>query len=87
MGVRAVIFGGAVIGRHCTVADGTLVPQGASFPDGSLIAGMPAEVVRVLTAQEITDLDHDALGQRDAAGVLRRALAGTMIQRAFQQLG
>ena len=25
MGVRAVIFGGAVIGRHCIVADGTLV--------------------------------------------------------------
>lgn len=87
VGVRAVIFGGAVIGRHCAVADGTLVPQGASFPDGSLIAGMPAEVVRVLTAQEIADLDHDALGQRDEAGVLRRALAGTMIQRAFQQLG
>ena len=87
VGVRAVIFGGAVIGRHCHVADGTLVPQDATFPDGSLIAGMPAQVVRALTTQEITDLNQDAQGQRDAAGVQRRALAGAMIQRAFQQLG
>ena len=87
VGVRAVIFGGAVIGRHCIVANGTLVPQGAAFPDGTLIAGMPAQVVRALTTQEILALDQNALGQRDEAVVLRRALAGAMIQRAFQQLG
>lgn len=87
VGVRAVIFGGAVIGRHCIVADGTLVPQGSAFPDGSLIAGVPAQVVRALTPQEILTLNQNALGQRDEASVLRRALAGAMIQRAFAQLG
>lgn len=87
VGVRAVIFGGAVIGRHCIVADGTLVPQDASFPDGTLIAGLPAQAVRALTANEIEGLDRDASGQREEAGALRRELTGSMIQRAFQQLG
>ncbi|MDP2016376.1 gamma carbonic anhydrase family protein [Hydrogenophaga sp.] len=86
VGVRAVIFGGAVIGRHCIVADGTLVPQGATFPDATLIAGMPAHAVRALTPDEIVGLGKDATGQRDEAVVLRRQLTGSMIQRAFQQL-
>mgnify|MGYP006203069215 CR=1 FL=1 len=87
MGVRAVIFGGAVIGRHCIVADGTLVPQGATFPDGTLIAGLPAQVVRALTPADIASLGKDVNDQRDEAGALRRQLTGSMIQQAFQQLG
>lgn len=86
VGVRAVIFGGAVIGRHCIVADGTLIPQGATFPDATLIAGTPAHAVRTLTREEQAALDSDATDQREQAGVLRRELTGSMIQQAFQQL-
>ena len=46
IGIRAVVMNGAKIGRHCLVGAGSLVTEGKEFPDGSLIMGVPAKVVR-----------------------------------------
>ena len=48
-GIGAVVLNGAKIGRNCLVGAGSLVTEGKEFPDGSLIVGAPAKVVRELT--------------------------------------
>ena len=56
IGIRAVVMNGAKIGRHCLVGAGSLVTEGKEFPDGSLIMGTPAKVVRQLTPEQIETL-------------------------------
>jgi len=53
IGIQAVVLNGAKIGRHCLVGAGSLVTGGQEFPDGSLILGRPAKVVRQLTPEQI----------------------------------
>jgi carbonic anhydrase/acetyltransferase-like protein (isoleucine patch superfamily) len=48
VGMGAIILNGARIGRNCLVGAGALVTEGKEFPDGSLIVGTPAKVVREL---------------------------------------
>ncbi|MEP7099115.1 MAG: gamma carbonic anhydrase family protein, partial [Burkholderiales bacterium] len=49
IGIQAVVLNGAKIGKHCLVGAGALVTEGKEFPDGSMILGSPAKVVRQLT--------------------------------------
>lgn len=60
IGIQAVVLNGAKIGRNCLVGAGSLVTEGKEFPDGSLIMGSPAKVVRELTAEQITGLQRAA---------------------------
>ena len=60
IGIGAVVLNGAVIGRHCLVGAGALVTEGKTFPDGSLIIGSPARVVRQLTPEQIEALRRSA---------------------------
>ena len=53
IGIQAVVLNGAKIGRHCLVGAGSLVTEGKEFPDGSMILGSPAKVVRQLTQDQI----------------------------------
>jgi len=55
VGMGAVILNGARIGANCLVGAGALVPEGREVPDGSLVVGMPARVVRALSAEEIAN--------------------------------
>ncbi len=48
IGIQAVVLNGAKIGRNCIVGAGSVVTEGKEFPDGSLIIGAPAKVVRTL---------------------------------------
>jgi carbonic anhydrase/acetyltransferase-like protein (isoleucine patch superfamily) len=52
IGIGAVILNGAKIGKSCIVGAGALVTEGKEFPDGSMIIGSPAKVVRVLSADQ-----------------------------------
>ena len=60
IGIGAVVLNGARIGRHCLVGAGSLVTEGKVFPDGSLIMGSPARVVRSLTPEQIDGLRQSA---------------------------
>ena len=53
IGMGATILNGARIGRDCIVGAGALVTGKMDAPDGSMILGSPAKVVRPLTAEEI----------------------------------
>jgi carbonic anhydrase/acetyltransferase-like protein (isoleucine patch superfamily) len=48
IGMGAIVLNGARIGKNCLVGAGALVTEGKEFPDGSLIVGTPARVVRAL---------------------------------------
>lgn len=60
IGIGAVVLNGAKIGRHCLVGAGSLVTEGKEFPDGSMILGSPARVVRQLTPEQIEGLRRSA---------------------------
>lgn len=60
IGIGAVVLNGARIGRHCLVGAGALVTEGKEFPDGSMILGCPAKVVRQLTPDQIEALRASA---------------------------
>lgn len=53
VGIGAVILNRARIGRDCIVGANSLVTEGKSFPDGVMIMGSPARVVRELGPEEI----------------------------------
>jgi carbonic anhydrase/acetyltransferase-like protein (isoleucine patch superfamily) len=53
IGIRAVVLNGAQIGRNCIVGAGAVVTEGKSFPDGTLILGAPAKVVKEVSAEQI----------------------------------
>ena len=52
VGMGAIVLNGAEIGEYCMIAAGALVTQNKKFPDGVLIMGSPANVVRELTDEE-----------------------------------
>ncbi len=67
VGIQAVVLNGARIGRDCLIGAGALVTSGKEIPDGSLVMGSPAKVVRALDEQEIAGL------RRSAAAYVARA--------------
>ena len=52
IGMGSVILDGAEIGAQSIIGAKALVPQGMKVPPGSLVLGMPAKVVRPLSAEE-----------------------------------
>ncbi len=60
IGIGSVVLNRACIGKHCLVGARSLVTEGKSFPDGSLIMGSPAVVVKALSAEQIEGLRWSA---------------------------
>ena len=60
IGIQAVLLNGAKIGKNCLVGAGALVTEGKEFPDGSMILGSPAKVVRQLTPEQTAGLQRSA---------------------------
>lgn len=53
VGMNAVIMDNAVVGAECIVAACAFVKAGMEIPPRSLVAGMPAKVVRAVSDQEL----------------------------------
>lgn len=60
IGIHAVILDGARIGRHCIIAAGAVVPPGMEIPDGKMVMGVPGQVIRDLTPQEVERVHWNA---------------------------
>ncbi len=60
IGIGAIILNGAKIGKNCLVGAGSLVTEGKEFPDGSMIMGAPAKVVRSLSPEQMEGLRWSA---------------------------
>jgi carbonic anhydrase/acetyltransferase-like protein (isoleucine patch superfamily) len=74
IGIGAVVLNGAKIGKHCLVGAGSLVTEGKQFPDGSMVMGSPARVVRQLTPEQIEGLRQSALHYTENAARYRQGL-------------
>ena len=60
IGMGAIVLNYAKIGANSIVGAGALVTEGKEFPDGALLVGSPAKVLRMLTADEIDRLPNNA---------------------------
>jgi carbonic anhydrase/acetyltransferase-like protein (isoleucine patch superfamily) len=74
IGIGAIVLNGVKIGKHCLVGAGSLVTEGKEFPDGSMIIGSPARVVRQLTPEQIEGLRNSAQHYMDNAQWYRKGL-------------
>jgi carbonic anhydrase/acetyltransferase-like protein (isoleucine patch superfamily) len=52
IGMNAVVLDGALVGESAIVAAGSVVREKTVVPDGTLVAGVPAKVIRELTEDE-----------------------------------
>ena len=60
VGMGAIVLNGAIIGSNCIIGAGALVTGKTNAPDGSMLLGSPAKVVKELTAEQIADLAASA---------------------------
>jgi carbonic anhydrase/acetyltransferase-like protein (isoleucine patch superfamily) len=67
VGIQAVVLNNAKIGRNSLIGAGALVTEGKEFPDNALIIGSPAKVARILSDEEVANL------QQPSASYVQRA--------------
>ncbi len=74
IGIGAILLNDAKIGKNCIVGANSLVTEGKEFPDGSMIMGSPAKLVRQLAPEQIAGVHgigghYVANGKRFKAGL------------------
>ena len=74
IGIGSAVLNGAKIGKSCLVRAGSLVTEGKEFPDGSMILGRPAKVVRQLSPEQLEGLRQSARHYVDNAQRFRAGL-------------
>src|SRR6185312_12071114 len=62
IGIGSVVLNGARIGKNCLVGAGALITEGKEFPDGVMILGAPAKVVRELSPEQAARMGMGAMG-------------------------
>jgi carbonic anhydrase/acetyltransferase-like protein (isoleucine patch superfamily) len=76
IGMGAVLLNGVKIGSSSIVGAGAIVTEGKDFPDGSLIVGAPARLVRKLDEKALNliawSADYYVQNYRRYAGGLKR---------------
>lgn len=60
VGMGSIILNNSKIGKNTIIGAGSLVTQGKEFPEGVLILGNPAKVIRQLTEAEIESIQRSA---------------------------
>jgi carbonic anhydrase/acetyltransferase-like protein (isoleucine patch superfamily) len=72
VGMGSVVMNGAHIGSGSIVAAGAVVTQGKQFPPRSVIAGIPAKVVREATDDDLLHIRGNAASYTDRLPSARR---------------
>ena len=67
IGIGAIVLDGAEVGEEALVGAGAVVTPGTVIAPGALAVGIPARVVRELTAQERQQQRERTLGYVDTA--------------------
>ncbi len=74
IGMGAIVLNGARIGKNCLIGAGALVTEGKVIPDGSLVVGSPARVVRELSGPQIAAMGMNAAHYVENASRFREGL-------------
>ena len=65
VGMGSVVMDNVHVGKNCFIGAGSLLTQNSKFPEGSLILGSPAKVVRPLNEKELAFLPQSAQNYLD----------------------
>ena len=73
IGMGSILLDDCEIGSRCIIAAGAVLPPGTIIPDGKMVMGVPAKIVRDITDDDLRTIDHVvqayiALGRRFAEG-------------------
>ena len=60
IGIGATVLNRTVVGENCLIGAHSLVPEGKTIPEGSLVMGAPAKVVKQLTEEQKAGLTASA---------------------------
>jgi carbonic anhydrase/acetyltransferase-like protein (isoleucine patch superfamily) len=74
IGNGAIVLDRVRIGRHCIVAAGSLVPPDREVPDGSVVMGAPARLVRQANAADLAMIAQGAAHYRARMQAYRQLL-------------
>jgi carbonic anhydrase/acetyltransferase-like protein (isoleucine patch superfamily) len=74
IGMQAILLNGSQVGRHCIIGAGALVTGNTVIPEGSMVLGSPAKVVRPLRPEEIEMIRQAAAGYVDRAKLFKTEL-------------
>ncbi len=73
IGIGSICLDKSEIGSRCIIGAGAVLPPGTIIPDGKVVMGVPARVVRDVTDDDLRTIDHVVrsyivLGRRHYAG-------------------
>ncbi|MGZ4939277.1 MAG: gamma carbonic anhydrase family protein [Halobacteriota archaeon] len=76
IGIGAIVLDGATIGEGSIVGAGAVITEGKQIPERSLVLGVPGEVIKEVTAEQVQWIEDNAkkyteLAQRYLAGKQR----------------
>jgi carbonic anhydrase/acetyltransferase-like protein (isoleucine patch superfamily) len=74
VGINAVVLNGAIIGKNCLIGANALVTENMNVPDGSLVLGSPAKVVKQLAEKAQTMLAQGAIHYVDNGNYYKQEL-------------
>ncbi|WP_289030177.1 gamma carbonic anhydrase family protein [uncultured Paraglaciecola sp.] len=60
IGINSVVLNGAKIGNYCVIGANSLVTENMEIPDGSLVMGSPAKVVKSIPTEQQKFLEKSA---------------------------
>ena len=60
VGMGAIVLTGAKIGKNCLIGAGAVVTGKMDAPDGSLLLGNPAKIVKEVSPEMISEIKKDA---------------------------
>lgn len=73
IGMGSILLDGCEIGSRCIIGAGSVLAPGTIIPDGKVVMGVPARIVRDVSDRDLVAIDHVVqsyltLGRRHAAG-------------------
>lgn len=60
IGINSVVLNGAKIGKYCVIGANSLITENMHIPDGSLVLGSPAKVIKPIPEQQQKMLEQSA---------------------------
>jgi carbonic anhydrase/acetyltransferase-like protein (isoleucine patch superfamily) len=60
IGINSVVLDDVVIGKNCLIGANSLVKNGMVIPDGTVVMGSPAKIIRDITENEIKMIEASA---------------------------
>lgn len=60
IGMGAILLDGVIVGDDCVIGAGSVVTEDTIIPEGSLVIGVPAKIVRKLSEEEKHKLEDAA---------------------------